>query len=111
FADVPREADAWLELLPLIGDSAVGRESRIGQERRIRRLLRIDGLRHDLRVPAQAIIERQAAAGLPAILDEQCELVIVDIGSASRIARDAVGAAALQVEIQRSASRGRSCWT
>ena len=101
-------ADARLKLLPLIGNRAVGRKPRIVQEGRERGRLRIDGLRHQLRVPAQAVVDRQAVARLPLVLDEERELLVVDVRRAGRVARDAVGAAALQIEQQRSAGRRRA---
>ena len=104
-ADVPREPAARLELLPLIGNRAVRREPRVVQEWREGGRLRIDGFRHELRVPPEAVVDRQAVARLPLVLDEQRELLVVDVRRAGRVARDAVGAAALQVEQQRPAGR------
>ena len=104
-ADVPREPAARLKLLPLIGNRAVRREPRVVQERRERGRLRIDRLRHHLGVPAHAVVDRQPVACLPLVLDEQRELLVVDVRRAGRVARDAVRAAALQVEQQRPAGR------
>ena len=59
----------------------------------------------------RAVVERETVPGLPAVLHEERDLVVVDVGGASLVARDAVGAAALQVEEQRAAGRGRACRT
>ena len=97
-------AAARLKLLRLIGNRAVGRKPRVVQERREGGGFRIDRVRHDLRVPPEAVVDRQSVASLPLVLDEQRELLVVDIRRAGRVARDAVGAAALQVEQQRPAA-------
>ena len=100
---VPGEAAARLNLVPLAGDRAVRRKARIAQESRIRRRLRIDRVRHLLRIPTQAVIDGEPAADGPLVLHEQRELLVADVRCAGLVTGDAVGAAALQVKQQRAA--------
>src|SRR5438874_5856778 len=85
-ADVPDDAAARLNFLPLIGNGPIRWEARIAEEPGIRGRLGIDGLRHALPIPAQAVIHRQPATGLPLVLHEQRDLLVVDIGGARGIA-------------------------
>ena len=106
--DIPRKPGSRLNLLPLMVNRAVGGESRIVQEDRVRRGLRVDGCRHQLRVPAESVVDGQPVTHLPFVLNEQRELLVVDVRRSRLVARDAVRAAALEVKQQRTAGRRRA---
>ena len=107
----PRQSRIAAETGSTGSGSAVRRKPRIAEERGEGGRRWIDRVGHRLRVPAQAVVQGQTVPGLPAVLHEERDLVVVDVGGASLVARDAVGAAALQVEEQRAAGRGRPCRT
>ena len=106
--DVPCKAGARLHFFPLIGKRAVRGKPRIVEEHRVRRCFRVYRLRHDLRVPAQTVIDGEPVARLPLVLHEQREFLVADIRCAGGVARDAVGTAALEIKEERTARRRRT---
>ena len=104
---VPRGAETRLNHPHLARDGAVGREQRIRQERRKRGRLRVHGLGHLLRVPAQAVLQRQAVRRLPLVLGEERELVVAHDRRARGIGGQPGAPGALEIEQERTARRGR----
>ena len=73
----------------------------------------------DLRLPTQAVVEGQVRAGLPAVLEEQRQLVLNDRLGARLVHRQSADAGLLEVERHRAgdvrAHRAGAvfcwCWT
>ena len=106
---VPGDPAARLELVPLIGNGAVGWKAGVVQQMRVRGRRRIDSLGHELGVPSQPEVDREApgaASHLSWMNSENSSFV--DVRGAGGVAGDAVRAAALQVEEERPPVRRRS---
>src|SRR6185312_1824403 len=76
---VPGNAAARLKLRSLIWNGAIERETGIAEECGECRGLRVDRLGHDLRVPAQPVIEGDAVADGPLVLRKQRILFVRDV--------------------------------
>ena len=112
--DVVGEAEARLEHRLVGRDRAVARELEgalgvghgLPDERRVEELVdRGDQVGLDLRFPAEAIVEREVAGRLPAVLHEERELVLDDLLGARLLHREPADARLLQVERDRPGDR------
>src|SRR5581483_6338765 len=106
---VPGKAQARLPHRQIIGNLAVRRKQWVREIHAVGGLRRIDDrIGEDLAFPAQTVVERQIRQHLELVLDKERIVLVRDFGEAGRRSAAQAGAAALQVQEQRTTREGGS---